>query len=308
MPPTVAALGRWEQRERRDEHGTGWARPLGRGREPRPRGRLMATLVLLRHGESGWNQENRFTGWIDVDLSPAGAREARWAGELLVANGLRPDVAHTSLLRRTHRTAQIALDAAGAGDVPVRASWRLNERHYGALQGRNRVDVHEQFGEERFTRWRRSFDARPPAPDGDAGHPDLGGDYADVPTSLWRGESLRDVLERLLPYWHQHIVPDLRAGRLVLVVAHGNSLRALIKHMDAIDDEAVVALNVPTGIPLCYDLDPTGLRPTRPATYLDPDRARVAIERVANQGLREASTSRPNLPPRDGIPYVWLVQ
>jgi len=244
----------------------------------------MAVLVLLRHGESEWNSRNLFAGWANVDLTPAGELEARRAGELLVKRGLLPGVVHTSLLRRAIRTAQITLDAADRDWIPVRRSWRLNERHYGALQGKNRVQVRQEFGDEQFTLWRRSYDTPPPPlPDdefGEAGDPR----YADLLDSVPRTESLKDVVERILPYWYDAIVPDLRQHSVVLVVAHGNSLRALKKHLDGLSDEDVLGLNVPTGIPLYYELDDKTLRAARPATYLDPEAAAVAIEAVANQG------------------------
>jgi 2,3-bisphosphoglycerate-dependent phosphoglycerate mutase len=244
----------------------------------------MAVLVLLRHGESEWNSENLFAGWANVDLTPAGELEARRAGGLLVKDGLLPEVVHTSLLRRAIRTAQIALDVADRDWIPVRRSWRLNERHYGALQGRNRVQVRNEFGDEQFMLWRRSYDTPPPPLRDDessgAGDPR----YANLLDAVPRTESLKDVVERLLPYWYDVIVPDLRQYQVVLVVAHGNSLRALMKHLDGISDEEIVGLNVPTGIPLRYELDDKTMEPTRPATYLDPAAAVAAIEAVANQG------------------------
>jgi 2,3-bisphosphoglycerate-dependent phosphoglycerate mutase len=247
----------------------------------------MATLVLLRHGESDWNKKNLFTGWVDVGLSATGDEEARRGGELLVEHGLLPDVVHTSVLRRAIQTAQITLDVADRQWIPVRRSWRLNERHYGALQGKDKAAVRAEYGDEQFMLWRRSYDVPPPPlPDADdfsqVGDPR----YADLLDAVPRTECLSDVLVRLLPYWYDAIVPDLRHGQLVLVAAHGNSLRALIKHLDGLTDDAVVALNVPTGIPLRYELDPVTLRPAKPAEYLDPDAAAAAIEAVANQGKR----------------------
>jgi 2,3-bisphosphoglycerate-dependent phosphoglycerate mutase len=248
---------------------------------------VMATLVLLRHGESDWNQKNLFTGWVDVDLTAAGEDEARRGGELLIEHGLLPDVVHTSLLRRAIRTAQITLDVADRHWIPVRRSWRLNERHYGALQGKDKAQVREQFGDEQFMLWRRSYDAPPPPLADDDEFSQARDDrYADLLESLPRTECLKDVLERFMPYWHDAIVADLRREGVVLVVAHGNSLRALIKHLDGLSDDAVVALNVPTGIPLHYDLDDKTLQRTRPATYLDPRAAEAAIEAVANQGKK----------------------
>jgi len=248
--------------------------------------RAVTTLVLLRHGESTWNKENRFTGWVDVDLSPKGEEEARRGGRLLREAGVDADVLHTSLQRRAIRTAQLALEEADRLWIPVRRSWRLNERHYGALQGKDKSQVREEFGDEQFMLWRRSYDTPPPAVSRDDGnHPANDPRYADLPPDVLPAtECLKDVLLRLLPYWADAIVPDLRAGRTVLVAAHGNSLRALVKHLDRIPDEDIVGLNIPTGIPLRYDLD-DALRPTASA-YLDPEAARVAIASVAAQGSR----------------------
>ncbi len=247
----------------------------------------MPTLVLLRHGESEWNQKNLFTGWVDVELTAAGEAEGRRGGELLVEHGLLPDVVHTSLLRRAIRTAQITLDAADRLWIPVRRSWRLNERHYGALQGKDKAQVRDEFGDEQFMLWRRSYDTPPPALADDdefsqAGDPR----YADLLETLPRTECLKDVVGRMLPYWYDAIVPDLRREGVVLVAAHGNSLRALIKHLDGLSDDEVVALNVPTGIPLHYELHATTLQPTRAGEYLDPHAAAAAIEAVANQGKK----------------------
>ena len=247
----------------------------------------MPTLILLRHGESDWNQKNLFTGWVDVDLTAAGEAEGNRAGELLAQNGLLPDVVHTSLLRRAIRTANIALDVANRHWIPVRRSWRLNERHYGALQGKDKAAVLSEFGEEQFMQWRRSYDTPPPPLADDDEFSQVGDPrYADLLETVPRTECLADVVERMLPYWFDAIVPDLRRGQTVLVAAHGNSLRALIKYLDGMSDEAVVALNVPTGIPLHYDLDATTLRPTGPGAYLDPEAAAAAIEAVKNQGKK----------------------
>jgi 2,3-bisphosphoglycerate-dependent phosphoglycerate mutase len=247
----------------------------------------MATLVLLRHGESDWNQKNLFTGWVDVDLTPKGVAEAQRGGQLLVEHGLLPDVLHTSLLRRAIRTADIALSEADRHWIAVRRSWRLNERHYGALQGKNKAEVRDEFGEEQFMLWRRSYDTPPPPiADDDEYSPASDPRYADLLESLPRTECLKDVGERMLPYWYDAIVPDLRRNGVVLVAAHGNSLRALVKYLDGLSDDAVVSLNIPTGIPLHYDLDDTTLRPTGPGTYLDPDAAAEAIAAVANQGKK----------------------
>lgn len=245
------------------------------------------TLVLLRHGESEWNAKNLFTGWVDVDLSARGEAEARRGGELLREHDLLPSVVHTSVQLRAIRTAELALAACGRHWVPVARSWRLNERHYGALQGKNKKQVREEFGEDQFMTWRRSYaTSPPPIADGDewsqAGDPQ----YAGLPPELLpRTECLADVVARVLPYWYDAIVPDLRLGRTVLVSAHGNSLRALVKHLDRISDAEVVGLNIPTGIPLRYDLDPATLRPVTPGgAYLDPEAAAEAIAAVANQG------------------------
>jgi 2,3-bisphosphoglycerate-dependent phosphoglycerate mutase len=245
----------------------------------------MPTLVLLRHGESDWNKKNLFTGWVDVGLSDAGQDEARRGGELLVEHGLLPDVVHTSLLRRAIDTAQISLDVADRQWIPVRRSWRLNERHYGALQGKDKAAVRAEFGDDQFMLWRRSYDVPPPPLADDDEHSQVGDPrYADLLEAVPRNECLADVLERMLPYWYDAIVPDVRRGQLVLVAAHGNSLRALIKHLDGLSNEAVVALNVPTGIPLRYELDPVTLMPVKPGEYLDAEAAAASIQAVANQG------------------------
>ncbi|MEP6697330.1 MAG: phosphoglyceromutase [Pseudonocardiales bacterium] len=247
---------------------------------------MTGTLVLLRHGESEWNAKNLFTGWVDVGLSERGHAEARRGGELIGEADLLPDTVHTSVQRRAIRTAEIALGVAGREWLPVRRSWRLNERHYGALQGKDKKQTLAEFGEEQFMAWRRSYDVPPPplSPD-DPQHPRHDPRYADLAPDLLPGsECLRDVLLRVLPYWYDVLVPDLRAGRCVLVAAHGNSLRALVKHLDGIGDDDVAGLNIPTGIPLCYDLD-DDLRPTAPGgAYLDPESAAAAVEKVKNQG------------------------
>jgi 2,3-bisphosphoglycerate-dependent phosphoglycerate mutase len=246
----------------------------------------VGTLVLLRHGESEWNAKNLFTGWVDVGLSAKGETEARRGGELLREHGLLPDVTHTSVLRRAIRTTEIALDAADRHWIPVRRHWRLNERHYGALQGKNKKQTLEQYGEEQFMLWRRSYDTPPPpiAVDDEFSQA-ADARYATLPPELRPAtECLQDVVARMLPYWYDAIVPDLHAGHTVLVGAHGNSLRALVKHLDGISDEAIAHLNIPTGIPLRYDLD-ADLRPvTVGGVYLDPDAAKEAAAAVANQG------------------------
>jgi len=249
------------------------------------------TLLLFRHGESTWNRENLFTGWVDVDLTDRGEAEARRGGQLLRDAGLLPDVSHTSLLTRAIRSDQIALREAGRLWLPVRRSWRLNERHYGALQGRDKVETLAAYGEEQFMLWRRSYSV-PPPPVEPGSRWDVSGDprYAALaPDVVPATECLADVVARLLPYWYDAIVPDLRAGRAVLVTAHGNSIRALVKHLDGLGDDEVVGLNIPTGIPLHYDLD-TQLRPvTRGGTYLDPAAAATAAAAVAAQGRRQAA-------------------
>jgi 2,3-bisphosphoglycerate-dependent phosphoglycerate mutase len=244
------------------------------------------TLLLLRHGESEWNASNQFTGWVDVALTARGEVEARRGGRLLADAGLRVDLVHTSVLRRSIRTAEIALEEMGRSWVPVRRSWRLNERHYGALQGQDKAGTLKQFGEAQFLLWRRSFSVPPPPlPDGSPMDPGLDPRYRDLaPELLPRSECLADVVTRLLPYWYDAIVPDLRLGLTVLVVAHGNSLRALVKHLDRIPDDEIAELNIPTGVPLRYDLD-SDLRPLPPGgVYLDPEAAAAAIEKVRSQG------------------------
>ena len=249
---------------------------------------MSGTLVLLRHGESDWNQKNLFTGWVDVELTAKGEAEARRGGELLVEHDLLPGVVHTSLQRRAIRTAEITLGAADRLWIPVRRSWRLNERHYGALQGKDKAQTLAEFGEEQFMRWRRSYDTPPPPlADDDEFSQFHDPRYAALPPEVRpRTECLADVVARMLPYWYDAIVPDLRVGTPVLVAAHGNSLRALVKHLDGLSEEAVVGLNIPTGIPLRYDLD-DDLRPVSTGgAYLDPDAAAAAIEAVKNQGRK----------------------
>jgi 2,3-bisphosphoglycerate-dependent phosphoglycerate mutase len=250
------------------------------------------TLILLRHGESEWNAKNLFTGWVDVALTERGREEAVRGGVQLREAGLLPDVVHTSVQRRAINTACLALDAADRHWIPVRRSWRLNERHYGALQGKDKKQTMEEYGEEQFQIWRRSYDTPPPPIDPDDEYAQTGDPrYADLGDAMPRTECLADVLVRLLPYWQAAVVPDLRAGHTVLVAAHGNSLRAVVKHLDGVDDETIAGLNIPTGIPLRYDLelresdDGVDLAPTNPGgTYLDPDAAQDAIAAVANQG------------------------
>jgi 2,3-bisphosphoglycerate-dependent phosphoglycerate mutase len=243
-------------------------------------------LVLLRHGESEWNAKNLFTGWVDVALSEKGTAEASRGGRLLAEAEVLPDLVHTSVLRRAITTANLALDGCDRHWVPVRRSWRLNERHYGALQGKDKKQTLAEFGDEQFMLWRRSYDTPPPPIADDDEFSQVGDPrYAGLaPETMPRTECLKDVVARMLPYWYDAVVPDLHTGATVLVTAHGNSLRALVKHLDEISDEAIAALNIPTGIPLVYRLD-ADLRPTVVGgQYLDADAAAAAIEAVKNQG------------------------
>ena len=246
---------------------------------------MTSQLILLRHGESEWIAKNLFTGWVDVRLSETGEAEAKRGGALLKERGLLPDVVHTSLLRRAIHTSQLALDVADRHWIPVRRSWRLNERHYGALQGKDKKETLAAYGEEQFQLWRRSFDVPPPPIDDNDQYSQAGDPrYADLGASMPKTECLKDVIGRMLPYWEEAIVPDLKAGKVVLVTAHGNSLRALVKHLDGISDADIAGLNIPTGIPLLYELD-GNLQPVKTGgEYLDADAAKAAIEAVANQG------------------------
>ncbi len=242
------------------------------------------TLILLRHGQSTWNLENLFTGWTDVGLTEVGETEARTAGRLMAEEGLKPDVMFTSVLRRATETADLALEEADWSDIPTKLSWRLNERHYGALQGLDKKETAEKHGADQVLEWRRSYDIRPPAlePDDDR-HPSHDELYGDVePDDLPGAEALADVVERMLPYWFEEIVPELKAGKTVLVVAHGNSLRALVKHLDDVSEEEIVGLNIPTGIPLVYTLD-DDLKPIESHYLGDEEAARAAAEAVAKQ-------------------------
>ncbi|SIR67588.1 phosphoglyceromutase [Williamsia sterculiae] len=244
------------------------------------------TLILMRHGESEWNASNQFTGWVDVALTDKGIGEAEHAGELLVEHDLLPDVLYTSLLRRAIVTAQIALDRADRLWIPVVRDWRLNERHYGKLQGLNKAEIKEEFGDEQFMLWRRSYDTPPPPIDPDARYSQVGDPrYADL-EQVPLTECLKDVVARMIPYFTETIAPEIQAGRTVLVAAHGNSLRALVKHLDGISDEDIAALNIPTGNPLRYDLD-ENLKPINPGgTYLDPEAAAAGAAAVAAQGQK----------------------
>lgn len=245
----------------------------------------MPTLVLLRHGESIWNKENRFTGWTDVDLTETGIAEAREAARLLRAEGFDFDVAFTSVLKRAIRTLWIVLDELDRMWLPVVNDWRLNERHYGALQGLNKAEMAAQYGEEQVLLWRRSYDVPPPPLDlDDPRHPRFDRRYADLPADvLPRAESLKDTVARFLPAWHEAIAPAIRAGKRVLIAAHGNSLRALVKYLDGIGDAEIVGLNIPTGIPLVYELD-DDLRPLGHRYLGDPERVAAAAAAVAAQG------------------------
>jgi 2,3-bisphosphoglycerate-dependent phosphoglycerate mutase len=250
--------------------------------------RKMPTLVLLRHGESIWNLENRFTGWTDVDLSQRGLEEAHEAGKVLKSEGFVFDLAFTSVLKRAIRTLWIVLDEMDLMWIPVEISWRLNERHYGALQGLNKKETADRYGFEQVHAWRRSYDVPPPPLDwDDPRHPRFDPRYAKLPPELLpSSESLKDTLERVLPYWHQAIAPCLKEGKLPLVSAHGNSLRALVKYLDGISDEEIVELNIPTGIPLVYELDQQ-LRPLKRYYLADEEAVARATQAVASQLKKE---------------------
>lgn len=242
-------------------------------------------LILLRHGESEWNEKNLFTGWVDVALNDKGRGEATRGGELLKDEGVLPDVVHTSLLRRAIMTANLALDAADRHWIPVKRNWRLNERHYGALQGKNKAETLAEFGEEQFMIWRRSYDVPPPVIEpGSTYSQDADPRYAGSPVP--GTECLKDVLERALPYWHEEIVPDLAAGKTVLVAAHGNSIRAIVKYLDGIGDDEIVGVNIPTGIPLYYELNDDFTPVVPGGRYLDPEAAAASIAAVASQGKK----------------------
>lgn len=245
---------------------------------------MTQTLILLRHGQSEWNQKNLFTGWVDVRLTEKGRGEAAVAGELLAEAGILPDVLHTSVLSRAIQTANLALDSADRLWIPVRRSWRLNERHYGALQGLDKAETLEKYGEQQFMEWRRSFDTPPPVLD-DASEWSQANDprYLGIDGERPQTECLKDVIERLLPYWESEILADLNAGRTVLVTAHGNSLRALVKHLEGISDADIAGLNIPTGMPLVYEINEDGTA-TGPGRYLDPEAAAAGAAAVASQG------------------------
>lgn len=241
-------------------------------------------MILLRHGESTWNLENLFSGWTDVDLTPKGEEEARVAGKLMVDEGFTPGVLHTSVLVRAIRTADIAIEAAGWPELPTKRSWRLNERHYGALQGLNKKETADEYGAEQVLAWRRSYNVRPPALDPtDERHPSHDPRYDGLdPSEVPATECLADVVIRMLPYWYEELVPDLAAGKSPLVVAHGNSIRALVKHLDKVGEDEIVGLNIPTGIPLVYELDDE-FRPLSHRYLGDEDAAKAAADAVARQ-------------------------
>ena len=245
------------------------------------------SLILLRHGESEWNAKNLFTGWVDVELSDKGRAEAKRGGELLKSKNLLPDILHTSVLRRAIDTSQIALEACDRAFIPVRRSWRLNERHYGDLQGKDKAATLAEYGEAQFKLWRRSFDV-PPPPIADDNQYSQANDakYAGLGAALPKSECLKDVVVRMMPYWNESIIPDLKSGKRVLVTAHGNSLRALVKHLDGISDGDIAELNIPTGIPLRYELNENFMPIKKGGEYLDAEAALDAISKVANQGKK----------------------
>lgn len=248
---------------------------------------MSTQLILLRHGESEWNAKNLFTGWVDVSLSEKGRAEAKRGGALLKERGLLPNIVHTSLLKRAINTSQIALDECERSWIPVHRSWRLNERHYGALQGKDKAQTLATYGEEQFALWRRSFDVPPPPiEDGDEFSQVHDLRYSELGAALPKSECLKDVVVRMLPYWFDQIIPDLTAHRTVLVTAHGNSLRALVKHLDGISDSDIAGINIPTGIPLLYELNADFTPIKKGGEYLDPEAASEAITAVANQGKK----------------------
>ncbi len=248
---------------------------------------MTTQLILLRHGESEWNAKNLFTGWVDVRLSEKGQAEAKRGGQLLKERGLLPNIVHTSLLRRAIITSQIALDECDRTWIPVHRTWRLNERHYGALQGKDKAQTLAQYGEEQFQLWRRSFDVPPPPiEDNDEFSQAHDIRYAELGSALPKAECLKDVVDRMLPYWFDAIIPDLVTSKTILVTAHGNSLRALVKHLDGISDADIAGLNIPTGIPLLYELNDDFSPLKKGGEYLDPIAAADAITAVANQGKK----------------------
>lgn len=248
----------------------------------------MYKVVLLRHGESQWNLENRFTGWTDVDLTPKGEEEAKTAGKLMKQEGFEFDIAYTSVLTRAVRTLWIALEEMDMVWIPIINSWRLNERHYGALQGLNKAETAEKYGDEQVLIWRRSYDTQPPSlTKDDPRYPGIDRRYADLSQDdLPLTECLKDTVARFMPYWRETIAPEIKAGKRVLIAAHGNSLRALVKYLDNISEEKIVGLNIPTGIPLVYELD-ENLKPIRSYYLGDPEEARKKAEAVANQAKKK---------------------
>lgn len=255
---------------------------------------MTSTLVLLRHGQSVWNAENLFTGWYDADLSEKGKVEAAEAGKLMAAAGVTPDKVHTSLQTRAIRTANLALDEMGLLWLPVQRHWRLNERHYGDLTGRNKAEATAQFGEDQVKVWRRSYDTPPPAISADnTSNPNTDARYAAIPADvLPQSECLADVVDRMLPYWFDVIVPDLAGGKTVLIAAHGNSLRALVKHLDGISDDDIAGLDIPTGVPLVFELDddarPVEVKPALERALGDPEAIKAAAAAVAAQATQGA--------------------
>ncbi|SCU93958.1 LAFA_0F19108g1_1 [Lachancea sp. 'fantastica'] len=248
----------------------------------------MPKLVLVRHGQSEWNEKNLFTGWVDVRLSAVGEKEAKRAGELLKENNVKPDVLFTSKLSRAIQTANIALSAADRLWIPTVRTWRLNERHYGALQGKDKAATLAEYGEEQFNTWRRSFDVPPPKIADDSEFSQKGDErYSDLdPSTVPATESLALVIDRFLPYWQDTISKELLEGKTVMIAAHGNSLRGLVKHLEGISDADIAKLNIPTGIPLVFELD-QNLKPTKPSYYLDPEAAAAGAAAVANQGQKK---------------------
>jgi 2,3-bisphosphoglycerate-dependent phosphoglycerate mutase len=245
------------------------------------------TLILLRHGNSTWNQENRFTGWVDVDLSDQGRQEAKRAGELLASSGLKPDLLYTSKLKRAINTANIALAEAERSWIDVKRDWRLNERHYGDLQGKDKAETLAEYGPEQFQIWRRSFDVPPPPISDESEYSQINDErYAELGDHIPKTECLKDVLDRMMPLWENEISKDLVSGKTVLVTAHGNSLRALVKHLDGISDADIAELNIPTGIPLVYRLDENFKPLVAGGEYLDPEAAAAGAAAVANQGKK----------------------
>ena len=245
----------------------------------------MTKLVLLRHGESQWNLENRFTGWTDVDLTEKGEAEARESGKLLEEEGFQFDVVHTSLLMRANRTMEICLEEMGENDILIKYNWRLNERHYGALQGLNKAETAKKYSDEQVLIWRRSYSTPPPQLDADdEQHPRFDERYSDLdPNDLPASECLKDTVDRFLPYWHESIKPDIESGKRVFIVAHGNSLRALVKYLDTVSDEDIVGLNIPTGVPLVYELDES-LKPIRNYYLGDQEAITKKAAEIAAQG------------------------